>query len=265
MKQTYQRALITGATSGIGDAFAEILPTNTNLILTGRDADKLAALQKRFTHRERDIDILEADLRLPADRAKLVERSEALGVDLFVNNAGLGYFSHFTETSADDEAAMVDVNVVAVHALTHALLPGMIKRAKITGRRAGLIIVSSVIGHLPMPYFATYAATKAFDLALAEGLAEELSGEPIDILALCPGATATDFQARANAPKDLFDRAESAISVARKGMRALGRRRVLISQLPLRLGLSYNTVIHRIATTGAHAYFKHLMRSSDIA
>ena len=263
MKQTYQRALITGATSGIGEAFAEILPTNTNLILTGRDVDKLAALQKRFAHQERNIDILEADLRLPGDRTKLAERSEALGVDLFVNNAGLGYFSHFTETSTDDEAAMVDVNVVAVHALTHALLPGMIERAKTTGWRAGLIIVSSVIGHLPMPYFATYAATKAFDLALAEGLAEELSGEPIDILALCPGATATDFQARANAPTDLFDRAESAISVARKGMRALGHRRVLISQLPLRLGLSYNTVIHRIAATGAHAYFKHLMRGSD--
>ena len=81
-----------------------------------------------------------------------------------------------------------------------------------------------------MPYFATYAATKAFDLALAEGLAEELSQEPVDILALCPGATATDFQARAGAPNDMFDRAESSISVARKAMRALGRRRVLVLQ-----------------------------------
>jgi uncharacterized protein len=265
MRETYQRALITGATSGIGEAFAEILPASTNLILTGRDAGKLAVLQERLAHKGRAIDILEADLRLPGDRKKLIERSEALGVDLFVNNAGLGYFSHFTETSTDDEAAMVDVNVVAVHALTHALLPGMIERAKNHERRAGLIIVSSVVGHLPLPYFATYAATKAFDLALAEGLAEELSGEPIDILALCPGATTTDFQARAGAPTDMFDRAESATSVARKGMRALGRRRVLLSQLPMRLGLSYNTMIHRIATTGAHAYFKHLMRASDKA
>jgi short-subunit dehydrogenase len=263
MREIYQRALITGATSGIGEAFAEILPTSTNLILTGRDADKLAALRERFADREREVDILEADLRLPDDRTKLIERSKASGVDLFVNNAGLGYFSHFTETSTDDEGAMVEVNVIAVHALTHALLPGMIERAKTTGRRAGLIIVSSVIGHVPMPYFATYAATKAFDLALAEGLAEELSGEPVDILALCPGATTTNFQARAGAPTDMFNRAESAISVARKGMRALGRRRVLISQLSMRLGLSYNTVIHRLATTGAHAYFKRLMRDSD--
>lgn len=265
MRETYKRALITGATSGIGEAFADILPASTNLILTGRDAGKLAALQERLAHQEREVDILEADLRLPGDREKLAERSETLGVDLFVNNAGLGYFSHFTETSTDSEAAMVDVNVVAVHALTHALLPGMIERAKATGWRAGLIIVSSVVGHVPMPYFATYAATKAFDLALAEGLAEELSDEPVDILALCPGATATDFQSRAGAPMDMFDRAESATSVARKGMRALGRRRVLVSQLPMRLGLSYNTVIHRIATTGAHAYFKRLMRGSDKA
>ena len=155
---------------------------------------------------------------------------------------------------------MVEVNVVAVHELTRALLPGMIERAKQAGERAGLIIVSSVIGHLPMPYFATYAATKAFDLALAEGLAEELSQEPVDILALCPGATATDFQARAGAPNDMFDRAESSISVARKAMWALGRRRVLVSQLPMRFGLSYNTAIHRIASSGAHAYFKRLMR-----
>lgn len=265
MRETYQRALITGATSGIGEAFAEILPATTNLILTGRDADKLAALEERLAHKGREISILEADLRLPDDREKLIERGETLGVDLFVNNAGLGHFSHFTKTSTDDEAAMVEVNVVAVHALTHALLPGMIERAKNDKRRAGLIIVSSVVGHLPLPFFATYAATKAFDLALAEGLAEELSGEPVDILALCPGATATDFQARAGAPMDMFDRAESATSVARKGMRALGHRRVLVSQLPMRLGLSYNTAIHRIATTGAHAYFKRLLRSSDKA
>ena len=260
MRRQYERALITGATSGIGEAFADVLPASTDLILTGRNAEKLGALQERLAIEGRAVEIIEADLRSPTDRKKLISRSESLKTDLFVNNAGLGFFSHFTETPADDEAAMVEVNVVAVHELTRALLPGMIERAKQAGERAGLIIVSSVIGHLPMPYFATYAATKAFDLALAEGLAEELSQEPVDILALCPGATATDFQARAGAPNDMFDRAESSISVARKAMRALGRRRVLVSQLPMRFGLSYNTAIHRIASSGAHAYFKRLMR-----
>ena len=260
MKRQYKRALITGATSGIGKAFADLLPTSTDLILTGRNTNMLQELQTRLAINGRAVEVLEADLRVRADRRLLIDQSEALDIDLFINNAGLGYFSNFTETLSENESAMVDVNVVAVHELTHALLPGMIKRAKKNGQRAGLIIVSSVVGHLPMPYFATYAATKAFDLAFAEGLAEELSQEPIDILALCPGATATDFQARAGAPNDMFDRAESSISVARKGMRALGRRRVLISQIPMRFGLFYNTAIHRIASTGANAYFKRLKR-----
>ena len=257
----YSRALITGATSGIGEAFADVLPATTALLLTGRNEAKLADLQSRLSADGREVEVLAADLRDPADRAALAARSEALEIDLFVNNAGLGHFSHFVETPADDEAAMVEVNVVAVHALTHALLPGMIERAKNARRRAGLIIVSSVVGHVPMPYFATYAATKAFDLALAEGLAEELADAPVDILALCPGATATDFQSRAGAPTDMFDRAESSASVARKAMRALGRRRVLVSQLPMRFGLAYNTAIHRIASSGAHAYFRRLMHN----
>ena len=261
MRRIYQRALITGATSGIGKAFAEALPVETGLLLTGRDEAKLMELRDRFAVSGRTVKIVPADLRTPADRRRLTETAEAFQTDLFVNNAGLGFFSHFVETSAEDEAAMVEVNVVAVHELTHALLPCMLHRAEEAGARAGLIIVSSVVGHVPMPFFATYAATKAFDLAFAEGLAEEISDRPIDILALCPGATATDFQARAGAPSDMFDRAESSIAVARKGLRALGRRRVLVSQLPMRLGLSYNTILHRIATGGAHAYFKYLMRS----
>jgi len=260
MKRTYRRALITGATSGIGEAFADALPQETGLLLTGRDETKLAELRDRFASEGRAVEIVAADLRRPEDRQRLSEAGNAFETDLFVNNAGLGFFSHFVETPRDDELAMVQVNVVAVHELTHALLPGMVERAKETGLRAGLIVVSSVIGHLPVPYFATYAATKAFDLAFAEGLAEEMSGEPVDILALCPGATATDFQARAGAPLEVFDRAESSISVARKGLRALGRRRVLVSQLPLRLGLAYNTMAHRIASGGANVYFKRMMR-----
>jgi len=263
MKRTFRRALITGATSGIGEAFAEALPVDTGLLLTGRNETKLAMLRDRFATGGRMVEIVPADLREPEDRQRLSEAGDAFEIDLFVNNAGLGFFSHFVETPLDEEVAMVQVNVVAVHELTHALLPGMLARARTSGIRAGLIVVSSVIGHLPVPYFATYAATKAFDLAFAEGLAEELSDEPVDILALCPGATATDFQVRAGAPSDMFDRAEDSISVARKGLRALGRRRVLVSQLPMRVGLSYNTVLHRIASGGAKVYFKHLMRRGN--
>ena len=261
MKRTYRCALITGATSGIGEAFAYALPEETGLLLTGRNEAKLMALRDQFASSGRTVEILQADLREPEDRQRLSEAGDTFETDLFINNAGLGYFSRFVETPRHDEGAMVQVNVVAVHELAHALLPNMLARAKESGARAGLIVVSSVLGHLPVPYFATYAATKAFDLAFAEGLSEEMSDEPIDILALCPGATTTDFQTRSGAPLGVFDRAESSISVARKGLSALGRRRVLVSQLPLRFGLAYNTIIHRITTSGAKVYFNRLMRS----
>ena len=109
-----------------------------------------------------------------------------------------------------------------------------------------------------MPYFSTYAATKAFNLALAEGIAEELVNEPVNVLALCPGATATNFHARAGSPIKFLNNAESPRDVARKALQSLGKRRVLISQFPMRLALAYNTIIHRVATAGIHAYLKRL-------
>ena len=151
---------------------------------------------------------------------------------------------------------MVAVNVVAVHGLTRALLPGMVARAEAQGRRAGLVVVASTAGHLPLPRFATYAATKAFDLAFAEGLAAEMKEAPIDILALCPGTTTTEFQQRSAMPARMFERAESAESVARKALRALGRRRVLVTPPLLRLGLLYNVIARRVGVAGAGAYFR---------
>lgn len=260
MARTYGLAFITGASSGIGAAIAAALPPETGLLLTGRDAAKLAALQGRHARDGRTVETIPADLRDPEARALVAGRAEALGVDLFVNNAGLGQFGRMVDNPPDIEAAMVEVNVLAVHALTRALLPGMIARAAQAGRRAGLIVVSSTVGHVPVPYLATYAATKAFDLSLAEGLAEELADRPIDILALCPGATRTAFQQRAGMPERLFGRAEPAESVARKALRALGRQRVLLSQPPMRLAFLHNVIAHRLGTIGAGALFRRLMR-----
>ena len=107
MRRIYQRALITGATSGIGKAFAEALPVETDLFLTGRDEAKLVELRDRFAVSGRTVEIVPADLRTPADRRRLTETAEAFQADLFVNNAGLGFFSRFVETSAEDAAASV--------------------------------------------------------------------------------------------------------------------------------------------------------------
>lgn len=263
MARTYTSALVTGATSGIGEAFAVALPPQTGLLLTGRNEEKLGTLQQRLARDGRTVEVLAADLRDPAARGRLIECSTAAGVDLFVNNAGLGIFGRLVDNAAEAEADMVAVNVVAVHALTRAILPGMVERARQNRIRAGLIVVSSTVGHLPVPYFATYAASKAFDLSLAEALAEEMADEPVDILALCPGATRTAFQERSGAPERLFGRAEPAEAVVRKALDALGRQRVLLSQPPMRLAFLHNVISHRLGAAGSKALLRRLMRDGD--
>jgi short-subunit dehydrogenase len=219
----FRSALITGASSGIGAAFAGLLPAATALLLTGRDGAALDRLRGSLPAPER-VEILVADLRLPAERTRVIEAAEARRIDLLINNAGLGAFGPVLDNDPALEAAMAEVNVVAPVVLTRALLPGMIARAQADGRRGGVIILSSVAGFAPMARFATYAATKAFDLHYAEALATELAGRPIDVLALCPGATRTAFGVRAGLPGGSAPMSHSAERVAEEGLAALGRR-----------------------------------------
>jgi short-subunit dehydrogenase len=219
----FRSALITGASSGIGAAFAPLLPASTALLLTGRDAAALERLRGRLAAPER-VEILTADLRRPADRDRVIAAAEARRIDLLINNAGLGAFGRVTDNAPELEAAMAEVNVVAPVVLTRALLPGMLERARADARRGGIIVVASVAGFAPMARLATYAATKAFDLHYAEALATELAAEPIDVLALCPGATRTAFQVRAGLPGGSAPIQHSAEQVAAEGLAALGRR-----------------------------------------
>jgi len=221
----FRAALITGASSGIGAAFAALLPAATALLLTGRDGAALERLRGSLPSPER-VETLVADLTVPADRARLIDAAETRRIDLLVNNAGLGAFGRVIDNDPALEAAMAEVNVVAPVVLTRALLPGMVARAHADGRRGGIIMLSSVAGFAPMARFATYAATKAFDLHYAEALASELAGSAIDVLALCPGATRTAFQARAGLPGGSTPFQHSAERVAQEGLAALGRRTV---------------------------------------
>ncbi len=225
---TYRRALITGASSGIGAAFARALPARTALLLTGRDEARLSALAAELTaaRPEREVATVAADLASDAGRRAVAEAGEAAEIDLLINNAGLGRIGPVVENPPEREREMVDVNCLAPVVLTRALLPGMIARAKAARRRAGVIVVSSTAAFAPLPLFATYAATKAFDLYYAEGLAGELEGEPVDVLALCPGATETDFFRRAGAAGLRDVPRTSARRVAGEGLAALGRRSV---------------------------------------
>ena len=142
-------------------------------------------------------------------------------MDLLVNNAGFGTYGRFSTSDRTRQLAMVQVNIAAVVALTHLYLPRMIER-----RRGYILIVSSMAAFQGLPYLATYAATKAFDLLFAEALAEEVRHKGIRVCALCPGPTATEFQAVAGEPRRLHHYAtETAAKVARVGLVALARGR----------------------------------------
>lgn len=221
----YRTALVTGASSGIGEAIALELPDTTDLLLHGRDAGRLAALAQRLARPGRRIETTALDLAENGAAEQLAAQALDFGIDLLVNNAGLGHYGAFAENPLAVEREMAMVNVVAPVVLTRTLLPQILERARAAGTRGGVIIVASVVGFGPVPFFSTYSASKAFDLRLAEGLAVELAEEPVDVLALCPGATATRFGERAAfAPSG----GHSAARVARDGLAALGKRSVCV-------------------------------------
>ncbi len=182
-------ALVTGASAGIGAAFAEALAREQyDLVLVARRADRLEELAKRLRDaRGVAIEVLAADLTDGAGLARVVARVEEGPPDLLVNNAGHGSFGNFAELDIDREVGEIQLNVVALVRLTRAALPGMIRRG-----HGAIINVSSMAGFQPMPFNATYGATKAFVNSFTEALHEELRGTGVRVQALCPGFTRTD-------------------------------------------------------------------------
>jgi len=225
---TYDVALITGASSGIGEAFARALPRETALLLTGRDGARLTALAQELGNGGRRVETLAADLATEAGRDALIARAAELPVDLLINNAGLGRLGPLAESPVEAEREMVEVNVIAPLVLTRSLLPAMLARARANGRRAGIVIVASTAAYMPLPYLTTYAATKAFDRFFAEGLAGEMKKEPVDVLALCPGRTQTRFFERAGFLGRFSQNAMDPGRVAREALAALGKQTVVL-------------------------------------
>jgi uncharacterized protein len=183
-----ETALVTGASSGIGEQFARQLSERGHeLILVARRSDRLERLAGELrgnTH------VVPCDLATEAD--SLAGRVAELGleVDLLVNNAGFGTYGHFVDLDPRREAEEVRVNCEAVVILTHAFLPAMVKRD-----RGGVIVVASTAGMQPIPYEAVYSASKAFALTFTEALHEELRGSSVRVLAVNPGPVPTEWQA----------------------------------------------------------------------
>ncbi len=195
-----RRALVTGASTGIGKAFAELLAKRgCHLVVVARDQhrlDELAARLRASTGVE--VEVLQADL-IDALQLRQVEArlADAPVIDLLVNNAGFATSGRFAELDIDREEQEIGLNVVALARLTRAALPGMLQQ-----QSGNIINVSSIAGFLPGPTLATYSATKAYVTSFSEALHEELSGTGVRVQALCPGYTRTEFQERAGVNAD---------------------------------------------------------------
>lgn len=184
-------AVITGASSGFGAIFADLLAQRgLSLLLAGRDEARLDAVAQRVrrTAPGIDVELLVGDLGTGTGVDTLAARLAGRTVEVLVNNAGFGTYGRFSELDAGREHELVAVNVDALVRLTHAVLPGMLARG-----RGGILNVASTIAFQPGTYQATYGASKAFVLSLSQALWAETRGSGVTVTALCPGPTRTGF------------------------------------------------------------------------
>jgi short-subunit dehydrogenase len=219
------RALVTGASSGIGvDIARSLARRGADLVLTARRADRLEAVaaELRAAHNV-EVDVVAQDLGAPGAAARVWTAATDGGraVDILINNAGFGHFRPFAEVAAARDTEMLQLNITALVELCHALVA-----AVPTGKPGWIMNVASIAAWQATPNFATYAASKAFVRNFSEALHYELKGRGIKVHCLCPGGTHTEFHAAAGAGDyGLIARASMlpSATVAEKGVRAMLR------------------------------------------
>jgi short-subunit dehydrogenase len=183
------RALVTGASSGIGESFVrQLAARGVACVVVARREGRLQALADRI---DGDIEVLAADLTDPAGRALVEARlaAEEAPVDLLVNNAGFGAYGAVADLPLERQAELVELNVLALVRCTRAVLPRLVAAG-----HGGIINVGSIAGVQPDPYAAAYGASKAFVRSFTEALHEEVRGSGVRVLLVAPGLTATEFQ-----------------------------------------------------------------------
>jgi short-subunit dehydrogenase len=233
------RAVVTGASSGIGEALAvELAGRGYSLILVARRGELLAALADTLAARYGvTVEVREVDLSDPIRRDTLCAELEKRNIAILCNNAGIATFGALADLDQSYERAQVQLNAVAVHELTLAVLPGMLER-----RGGGILISGSAAGNMPIPNNATYAATKAFANTFSESLRGEVAGAGVHVTLLAPGPVRTETPDPADA--SIVDRmvpdfmwVDSA-AAARQSIDALAHNRMRIVPGVLSKGMS---------------------------
>lgn len=187
-----QTALVTGASSGLGAAFARRLAAmGADLVITARRADNLAALSKELEERDKvKVTVIALDLSEPGAAEKLFAETEGKGqvIDILINNAGGGIHQNFADTEWERIARQIQLNVVALTELTHLFVRKMLARGK-----GHILNVASIGAYTPSPTYATYSAGKAFVRDFTEAVSYELRNTPVRVSCLCPGGVFTEF------------------------------------------------------------------------
>jgi uncharacterized protein len=213
-------ALITGASSGIGAVYAERLAQRGyDLILVARNRERLIALADRITNEtHQSVEIIDADLNNRADLASVEAKlKDDASITLLVNNAGVGTHKPLLESDVDAMSRLIDLNVGALTRLTYAAVPGFVARGK-----GAVINISSVVAISPETLNGVYGGSKAFVLAFSQSLHHELAGKGVQVQAVLPGATATDFWQTGglpveHLPQEIVMSAQAMVDAALKG------------------------------------------------
>jgi uncharacterized protein len=221
------RALVTGASSGIGEAFARALAARgERLVLVARRADRLERLSAELGGEERARPIALDLARLDAAEALAAALdARGVGVSLLVNNAGVGLSGRVLDQTPEKIRAMLDLDVRALVEMTRRFVPPMVARGQ-----GAVINVVSRAAFQPVPFLAVYAAAKAFALSFTESLATELAGTGVVVQALCPGNVPTEFQQVAGTAGTKFDRTAGTTpaEVVAASLRGLERRKLIV-------------------------------------
>ncbi|MEB3359274.1 MAG: SDR family oxidoreductase [Synechococcales bacterium] len=195
-----QTALITGASYGIGETFAnELAARGMHLVLVARSADRLNALAETLRQQHQvQVEVIPQDLVQPDGPSKVYQavKQQGLTIDLLINNAGFGEYGKFSDRPRDRHLDMIRLNVLALVDLTHQFLADMQQR-----RSGSIVNVASIAAFQPIPYMSVYAATKAFVLSFSEALWAETQPYGVRVLAVCPGPTETQFFKEAGFPQ----------------------------------------------------------------